>query len=168
MGSSRTTACVRAYAVTLAATALWLSTAASAEQPPSGPGAASPSSRRAAVDTVTVEARRERKEVEREVNQFVFAVAVRSLNDALSRWNTPICPLVAGLPKEQGEFVLARLSQIVTSSKAPLAGEHCKANFYVVVTSEPEALIRKWQARDPRMFNTRDRKSTRLNSSHRL
>jgi hypothetical protein len=108
------------------------------------------------VDTVTVEGRRERKEVEREVNQFVFAVTVHSLNDALSRWNTPICPLVAGVPKEEGEFVLARLSQIVTSAKAPLAGEHCKANFYVIVTPEPEALIRKWQARDPRTFSTRN------------
>jgi len=34
--------------------------------------------------------------------------------------------------------MLARLSQIATQAKAPLAGEHCKANFYVVVTREPE------------------------------
>jgi hypothetical protein len=106
------------------------------------------------LDTVTVEGKRERKEVEREVNQFVSAVAVRSLHDSLSRWNTPVCPMVAGLPREQGEFVLARLTQIATSAKAPLAGEHCQANFYIVVTPQPELLLKKWQARDRRMFDT--------------
>jgi hypothetical protein len=108
------------------------------------------------LDTVTVEAQRERKEVEREVNEFVLAVAVRSLHDSLSRWNTPICPLVAGLPKEQGEFVLARLSQIATEAKAPLAGERCTANFFIVVTPQPELLLNKWWARDRRMFDTRN------------
>ena len=114
------------------------------------------SSGKAPLDTVTVEAQRERKELEREVNEFVFAVTVRSVHDSLSRWNTPVCPLVAGLPKEQGEFVLARLSQIATAAKAPLAGEHCTANFYVVVTPRPELLLKKWQARDRRMFDTRN------------
>jgi hypothetical protein len=114
------------------------------------------SSAKAPLDTVTVEGQRERKEVEREVNEFVFGVTVRSLHDSLSRWNTPVCPLVAGLPRKQGEFVLSRLSQIAREAKAPLAGEHCKANFYIVVTPQPEALLKKWQARDRRMFDTRN------------
>jgi hypothetical protein len=63
---------------------------------------------------------------------------------------------VAGLPKAQGEFVLARLSQIATAVKAPLAGGHCKPNFYVVVASQPELLLKKWQRRDRRMFDTRN------------
>jgi len=126
--------------------ALSLSTAASGQQ-----SAAQPRT-----DTVTVEGQRERKEIEREVNEFVFAVAVRSLHDSLSRWNTPVCPLVAGLPQEQGEFVLARLSQIAREAKAPLAGEHCTANFYIVVTPQPEVLLKKWQARDRRMFDSRN------------
>jgi hypothetical protein len=130
--------------------------AAPAEQSPSPAAATASSSGKAPLDTVTVEASRERKELEREVNQFVFAVAVRYLHDSLSRWNTPICPLVAGLPREQGEFVLGRVSQIASSAKAPLAGEHCKGNFYLIVTPEPETLIRQWQRRDPRMFNGRD------------
>jgi hypothetical protein len=111
----------------------------------------------APTDTVTVQARRERKELERQVSHFVAAVSVRYLNDALSRWNRPICPLVAGLPREQGEFVLARLSQIARQAKAPLAAEHCKkGNFYVVVTREPDALLKAWHARDPNMYMTRN------------
>ena len=130
--------------------------AALAEQAPSPPAATASPSGKAPFDTVTVEAVRERKELEREVNEFVFAVAVRYLHDSLSRWNTPICPLVAGLPREQGEFVLGRLSQTASSAKAPLTGEHCKGNFNVIVTPQPETLIRQWQRRDPLMSNGRD------------
>lgn len=139
----------------VATAALYLSTAAFGQQS-AAPPRPTASSGKAPLDTVTVEAQRERKEVEREVNEFVFAVAVRSLHDSLSRWNTPICPLVAGLPKEQGEFVLARLSQVATEAKAPLAGERCTANFFIVVTPQPELLLKKWQARDRRMFDTRN------------
>jgi len=123
-------------------------------QPPSDPASQTPS-QRTPVDTVTVEATK-RKEVEREVSHFVSSVPKRYLEDSLSRWNTAICPLVAGLTHDQGEFVLARLSQIATSAKAPLAGEHCKPNFYVVVTQEPDRLLKKWHARDRHMFVTRN------------
>jgi len=142
-------------AAAAASLALSLSAAALGQQSGAPPRAAD-SSGKPPLDTVTVEGKRERKEVEREVNEFVFAVTVRSLHDSLSRWNTPVCPLVAGLPKDQGEFVLARLSQIATSAKVPLAGEHCNANFYIVVTSQPEELVKKWQSRDRRMFDTRN------------
>src|SRR6516165_2091808 len=142
-------------AAAAASLALSLSAAALGQQSGAPPRAAD-SSGKPPLDTVTVEGKRERKEVEREVNEFVFAVTVRSLHDSLSRWNTPVCPLVAGLPKDQGAFVLARLSQIATSAKVPLAGEHCNANFYIVVTSQPEELVKKWQSRDRRMFDTRN------------
>ena len=128
----------------------------SGAQPPAEPNPAHTSQGQAAADTITIQASRERKQLEQQVSHFVFAVPVRYLNDSLSRWNSPICPLVAGLPREQGEFILARLSQIVTQAKAPLAGPHCKANFYVVVTGEPVALLKAWRARDPRMYTTRN------------
>ena len=139
-----------------AATAFALSAAVLGQEPAAPSHAPPHPAAKGGPDTVTVEAKRERKEVERQVNQFVFAVAVRSLHDSLSRWNSPICPLVAGLPREQGEFVLARLSQIAKSANAPLAGEHCKANFYVVVTPQPEELLKKWRARDRRMYDSRN------------
>jgi hypothetical protein len=139
----------------LAGVALCLGTAAFGQQAAAQPRTPA-SSGKPPLDTVTVEGQRERREIEREVNEFVFAVAVRSPHDSLSRWNTPVCPLVAGLPKKQGEFVLARLSEIAREAKAPLAAEHCTANFYIVVTPQPEVLLKKWQARDRRMFDTRN------------
>lgn len=106
-----------------------------------------------ALDTVTVEAQRER-ELHRQISSFVASFDVTYLNAPLERWNSPICPLVAGLPNERGEFILARLSQIARDSHAPLAPEHCRPNLYVVVTSQPDLLVEKWTRRDRNMFNS--------------
>jgi len=113
----------------------------------------SPSETSSTTDTVTIEARRE-KELKRQITKFVSGAVFTYLNDSLERWDTPICPLVAGLPKERGEFILSRVSEIARDSHAPLGPEHCKPNLYVVVTDNPDFLLRKWSKRDRRMFNT--------------
>jgi hypothetical protein len=59
---------------------------------------------------------------------------------------------VAGLPRDYGEYMLSRLSQIAAAAGAPLASESCKPNFYVIVTSVPDELIAAWSKRNPRMF----------------
>ena len=105
------------------------------------------------MDTVTVEATRER-ELKRQISSFVSSFDVTYLNDSLQRWNTPICPLVAGLSSEAGGFVLARLSQVAREAHAPLGAEHCRPNLYIVVTSAPDLLIERWVKRDGRSFNT--------------
>lgn len=71
----------------------------------------------------------------------------------LRDWNEPICPLIAGLPRAQGEYILARISQVATAAQAPLAREHCKANLFVLATPHPQLLLEKWWARDTRMYN---------------
>jgi hypothetical protein len=103
---------------------------------------------------ITVEGRRDREIVERQVGRFVSGLA-QPLDDSPARWQrrTPICPLAAGLPRNDGEFMLARLSSIAVGVGAPVAPEHCKANFYVIVTSEPDALLEAWSKRDPWMFD---------------
>ncbi len=103
------------------------------------------------LEPITVEAQRQ---MEREVSRYVSTVVVHYLHDSLARWDTPICPLVAGLDRDRGEFVLQRISQIAAAVHAPLDGEHCKPNFYVVATSEPEVLLKKWWRRNPTMYKT--------------
>lgn len=107
------------------------------------------------LNSITVEAQRERKALEHQVDSFVWSVLVRhnADNEGLSRWNEPICPFVDGLRQEQGKFLVARLSEIAVSAGAQLAREPCKPNFFVVATPEPEVFLKKWYARDPRMFN---------------
>ena len=72
--------------------------------------------------------------------------------ESLVRWNKPICPLVAGIPAEQGEFVLQRISQAARDAGAELAGEKCKPNFHVVLTPEPEQLLDLWRKRAPKLY----------------
>jgi hypothetical protein len=122
-----------------------LSGATAADTPPSAQ--ASPG-----LDQITVEAKRERAIIERQVKTFVSAIAVAPFKESLARWRIPLCPLVAGLPRDHGEFILARVSQIAEAAGVPLAPEHCRGNFYVVVTANPEALLKAWNKRDDSLF----------------
>jgi hypothetical protein len=114
------------------------------------------STSKAEIETITVEAARER--VAQQVNRFVSAIAVKRSDQSLANWQReiPICPLVAGLPQRDGEYMLTRLSQIAASAGAPLAPQHCKPNLYVVVTSEPDALLKAWNKRDVNLFDSGD------------
>ena len=107
------------------------------------------------MDTITVQAQRDKAKLEREVNKFVSSTIVqpRNYDESLWRWKDQVCPLVAGLNKEQGEFVLGRLSEIAKTAGAPLGAETCKANLYVIVTSAPELLLKQWWRRDVDLFD---------------
>jgi hypothetical protein len=100
--------------------------------------------------TITVEGKRE--VIERQVKNFVSAIAVAPFDESLARWRTPICPLVAGLPRDHGEFILTRFSQIAKAAGATLAPEHCRGNLYIVVTADPSGLLNAWSKRETRMF----------------
>ena len=116
---------------------------------PASPGAADPP------PAVTIEAQRYREQLRPEVNEFVHATIVKPHSDeSLLRWNSPVCPLVAGMKREQGEFVLRRLSQVARAAKAPLAGEQCTANLFVIVARNPSQFLQLWWQHDRRLFNT--------------
>ena len=116
-------------------------------------GAAEPSVN-PALDPITVHARRERATVERKVGHFVSVIGLAPLESKLTRWREkdPICPLVGGLPRDHGEFILHRLSQVAAAAGAPLGPEHCTPNFDVVVTADPAALLKAWGGREGALF----------------
>jgi hypothetical protein len=130
--------------------ALALISGGAAAQPPSNsdsPGSQpSKGSASAKLPQITVEA--QRRDTEKRVHEFVSHVPVMSNSDeSFARWDTPICPLIAGLPRDDGEFVLTRLSEIAASVGAPLDSRECRANFIVLVTSDPAASLKAWAAR---------------------
>jgi hypothetical protein len=141
--------CTRARAVWPVICAVLIALSASADENPAP---------KTTLDTITVEAAKDRKALKRKVDAFVTGIAVAPWEQSLANWQrqTPICLLVAGLPREDGEYMLARLSKIAASVGAPLGQEHCKPNFFVVVTSQADALIKAWGKRDPRMFGSAD------------
>ncbi len=107
-----------------------------------------------AVDSTTVVSQRDRATVEHEVRAFVDAIALKPGDESLARWQlqVPLCPLVAGMPKNDGEYILSRVSKIATAAGAPLAPAHCKGNFYIIVTGDPEGVLKALMKRDVRMF----------------
>jgi hypothetical protein len=107
------------------------------------------------IDTITVEAQRDKAKLASEVDKFVANTIVQQsrYGESLWRWKDKVCPLVGGLNKEQGEFVLARLSQIAKDVGAPLDSETCKPNLFVIVTPDPELLLKKWWNRDVDLFD---------------
>ncbi len=97
---------------------------------------------------VTVTARR--LELEKRVSKFVNQIAATENGaEGLARWGAPpACPLVSGLPQRDGEFILERLSEIARSAGVPLGDEHCRPNLYILVTSQPEDLLKGMEKRN--------------------
>jgi hypothetical protein len=105
-------------------------------------------------ESITVQAQRDREKLRHDMDVFVSSVIVPPLNygDSLWRWKAEVCPLVAGLSKEQDEYVLFRISQIARRVGAPLGSETCKQNFYVIVADDPARMLNKWWKRSPDLF----------------
>ena len=94
-----------------------------------------------------------REALERQANRFVTELlAPQRPQESLSKWTTPVCPLVAGLSREAGETLLRALTTTWQSAGVPLAGEHCDANLYVIATTDPGTFLKKWQGHDRRLF----------------
>jgi hypothetical protein len=96
-----------------------------------------------------------RAALEREARSYVWGITAY-VPDFVARWrrDRPICPLVGGLPHDEGEYVLTRLTKIATAAGAPVAPEHCKPNFYVIVASQPNELMEQWSKADPTMWDS--------------
>jgi hypothetical protein len=111
------------------------------------PSPSSSSDSRKAIDTVTIEGQRQ---VKRQIDAFVYGVLVTYLNDSLMRWGAPICPMIGGLPGDQGEYVAARLSEVARDVHAPLAepGKPCHPNLIVAVTDDPDSVAEHWVKHD--------------------
>jgi hypothetical protein len=98
------------------------------------------------LEEVTVIARR--ADLAAKVAEFVSQIAARENEEGLPRWRIRVCPLVSGLPRQEGEFVLGRVSDIAREVGVPVAGEHCRPNLFVLVTADPKGLLQKWDNRN--------------------
>jgi hypothetical protein len=117
--------------------------ARAAETSPSTP----PPSTASRLPEVDITARR--GELEPKVFAFVNQITRADSDEGLAQWSERICPLVSGLARDDSEFILGRVSEIARAAGAPLAGEHCRANLYILVSKEPAELLRAMQRRNP-------------------
>ncbi len=105
------------------------------------------------LDSVTVTAKRRREIIEQRISRFVSSIAIRSHTESLARWQVPICFFVAGASSSIAEFIQKRVLQIATDAGVPAAAGDCKPNFVIVLTPEPEELLRSWWSEAHQLFN---------------
>jgi hypothetical protein len=108
----------------------------------------------AALDQITVQAQRET--LRKQVDQFFHSAMLKPpFDESLLRWEDAVCPMVVGMIRPAGEFVLRRLSELARESGVPLAKENCKhPNLFLIVAVNPEAFLKLWWRHQPRMYNT--------------
>ena len=133
----------------------FLSASALADQVPNPEQiqAHSSSDRNPELDAVTVTAERRREILEQRISVFVSSIAIHSHTESLARWQVPICPFVLGASSGNAEYFEGRLLQIAADAGVPAAAKDCTPNFAIILTPEPERLLRDWWSRNPRLFN---------------
>ena len=92
--------------------------------------------------TILADRKKRRAELHARISAFVGKITGPIFEGGLARWGVPVCPLVSGLPEEEGEFILGRVSEIALASDIPLAGEKCRPNLLVIVSSRPRDLLK--------------------------
>jgi hypothetical protein len=107
----------------------------------------------AAVSEVIVSARRGARQAQliARITGFIDEVSLFAADDPAlgpAQWHEPVCPQVSGLPKERGESILSRISQVALAANVPLGGEHCRPNLYIYVTVRPQEILQDFQKRD--------------------
>lgn len=98
------------------------------------------------VQEVTVTA--QRATITQRVTAFVDKITKRPFEGGLTLWRSPVCPLVSGVPREDGEFVLDRISDLAHVDGIPLGGENCHPNLFILVSKQPQELLREMSKRN--------------------
>ena len=83
----------------------------------------------------------------------MYSIAGPGRVESLARWNVPVCVATAGLTAAEADFVKKRIAQIATDADVPVGGPACGPNFAVIVTPEPEELLKAWWSEEHRLFN---------------
>ncbi len=82
------------------------------------------------------------------VTAFVNGITGFRLERGLTLWRSPVCPLVSGVPRQDGEFILERVSDVARADGIPLGGENCHPNLFVLVSKQPQELLRGMSKRN--------------------
>jgi hypothetical protein len=96
----------------------------------------------------------QRSELGPRVSAFVQQISGSYYDDGLARWIKPVCPRVTGLPQEEDEFILGRVSDIARAAGIALAGDKCRVNLYILVTDQPTELLRGMEKRSHTFGNS--------------
>jgi len=98
------------------------------------------------VQEVTVTA--QRATLTARVTAFVSKITKAPFEGGMALWRIPVCPLVSGVPREDGEFILDRVSDVARVDGIPLGGENCHPNLFILVSKQPQEMLREMSKRN--------------------
>lgn len=93
-----------------------------------------------------------RRDVDRQINDFVKALTGVSNSGQISRFDWAVCPTVAGLAGRQNADAAQRMRQVARASGIRVAEPGCKTNVLVLVTDDTERLVKQLRSRHPEFF----------------
>jgi hypothetical protein len=125
--------------------------AVASADPPSAPNA-DPTK----LDPVAVESSRRNPRINEQVSEFVSSIARPATHESMARWSVHVCVFAAGIRPSESEFLRRRIGEVAGEAGIPVEAPGCRANFVVVVTSDPEGFLRDWWHEEHNLF-TRER-----------
>lgn len=76
-----------------------------------------------------------------ETNGTSQAIAVINGKE-YTRWTSSrLCPQVSGMTRDEGEFILWRITEVGRRVGVPLDGEQCRPNLFIHVTQDPKTYL---------------------------
>jgi hypothetical protein len=85
-----------------------------------------------------------------------FAAPTR-LTGKMARWETGICPIVAGIKPQFATFIAKRLKEIAAKAGAPVNGRaSCGPNIQIVFTTTPQVLLDRVRDKQPYLLGYYD------------
>lgn len=91
-----------------------------------------------------------------ELREAVRDVAMRgrSYDRPLSRYQSPLCPLVVGMGERMGAYVSERIRSNAIAAGVEVADEGCDANAVLIVTDDQDKLIEGLKKSRPELFGS--------------
>jgi hypothetical protein len=90
-----------------------------------------------------------KRDLDREVADFVEALTPKAGKDQLGRFETAICPATMGFSANQQRAIVERLRSVARAAKIEVAGPGCRANLVVLAAHDKRALIEMLARRHP-------------------
>jgi hypothetical protein len=91
-----------------------------------------------------------RNELKRQLRSFVSNVT--GSYEPVPLWRTPVCPVLAGVPRSEGEHVFAHLEGTMRALGMPLGEIGCRPNLQLIASSQPEESIAEMAKTQPEAF----------------
>lgn len=126
------------------ASALSLILAGAFAQTPDAPPPAEPRA-------IVVQGRRDR---ERQIRNFIRELTPAPNGGQLGRFETAVCPAVAGLPPKQEAMIASRIRRVAEAAGMETGKADCRPNVILIVTNDKRALVKRLQKERADYFPT--------------